>query len=698
MLSGVLMVLSSAPYDQWYLSYVAYVPLFLVVRGESPVRQGLLFALACTAIASNWWHSTIIYSTYFFLFIVAMLCMAFFFWGYLSSYYRNSKTHPLVALFAPAVIWVGIERLLSSEWVGIPCNIGISQYSQPILIQSASLFGIYTTSFLIVLVNTFLAMLVEDWKDRRAGETPHWFAHGVAIALIGLNAWYGVSRIAAAPENPDPLRVAVVQPVISTDMYLNGWRNPDTRKFIRDTLATLTEEAAATDPDILAWPEGGNGYFNMRISELRDALYKTAIRYDTDLLISSNDLDGEGRKYNVVFSISREGRLLGRYNKVNLIPGAEDSYTAGKGFHPIPGSFGKIGPAICYESNFPSPLRKVTQQGAELLFVSTSDAAFKKTALSINHTRTAIFRAIENNRWVIHASNTGSSVIVSPQGHVIASKGFYERGVISGNVGMIQKPSVFVRFGYHVPQLFSAVFLLLLVMHLYQGARGLACKKTRKDHSMLMVQEELEQRVKGWGLVIVRRYLPATFLYSIFLAVIIAGSIMLAYSRTVSNRPAYYALKEFFDPLDTLEPDRVTQKFLQAKSNSCGPAVMAYVFSFFGKEMLEDRVMQQVTMTDEGTSLLELKKVAIKNKFNATGVAENYRALMAEPLPVIAYINDDHYVVVNKITSSSVYLFDPAIGHVQIDRAVFERVWNGYLLLIRMQPIKDSIPQLSNGA
>jgi predicted double-glycine peptidase len=170
-----------------------------------------------------------------------------------------------------------------------------------------------------------------------------------------------------------------------------------------------------------------------------------------------------------------------------------------------------------------------------------------------------------------------------------------------------------------------------------------------------------------------------------------ASSILLVNRLTTPDNPAFYALKDFLTPINTLQPDKVTQKFLQAKYNSCGPAVLAYIFSYFGKDTLEKELIRKMALTERGTSMLELKRVATENGFQAAGVKENYQALMAEPLPVIAYINDSHYVVVIKITPYHVSVFDPAIGHVQISRSIFERAWNGYLLLIRMPPIQDSI-------
>jgi len=693
-LSGVLTVLSSAPYDQWYLAYIAFVPLFISAKRYPSITQGFAYALCCSVIAVNWWHSTIIFSSLFFIFIVVVLCAAFFLWGYLVAVCRTAATHPLVMLFVPGVIWIGIEGILSSEWFGIPCNIGISQYSQPLLIQSAALFGIYATSFLIVITNVVLVLLIEMVWNGTLRQSRQWGAIAVGITLIVANILYGSYRLGPAAKIDSPVHVAIIQPVISSDLYRNGWRSQDNRVFIRTTLQQLTARALETRPDILVWPEGGNGYFNMRIAGLRDELYQTAIRHKTDLLISSNDLDEQGRIFNSVFSISKQGRLLGRYDKVNLIPGAEDSYTAGESFHPIDTTRGPIGPVICYESNFPSPLRKVTRQGAQLLFVSTSDAPFKKTSLTINHTRTAVFRAIENNRWVIHASNTGPSMIVSPLGQVNAETGFYQRGFVHGSIGYISEMSLFTTYGYLLPMLFSAILLLVLIWRIYAGVMGYRARR----HTAIPLRErpsipqrEVEERIKYWLARISCIYLPLTVFYGLFLGLIISASIVVTYRIAQPQAPVQTALQEFLEPLDSFVVDKLTQKFIQAANNTCGPAVMAYVFSYFGEEVLEGELVRQLPMTERGTSMLNLKNLALKYDFTASGVKESYTALMAEPLPVIAYINDSHYVVVNKIASDQIYLFDPALGHVRLRRADFEQAWNGYLLLVRMKPIKTAL-------
>ncbi|VAW98374.1 hypothetical protein MNBD_GAMMA22-2472 [hydrothermal vent metagenome] len=686
--SGLLMALSSAPFDQWYLSYIAFVPLFLVTQQASPHKQGLAFALACTVIAANWWHSSIIFSSLFFILILFILGFAFYLWALLSARFRTEQSHPLCTLFMPAIIWVGIERILSSELVGIPCNIGITQTSQTVFIQSANLFGIYTTSFLLILSNTAIALLISMFLNKTIKINIQQHKKNIvalsSVAFIMFaNLSYGYNQTQQINDVSNGINVVLIQPIISSNLYANSWRNPESRSFVRNTLNELTNAALKEKPDLLVWPEGGNGFFNMRIKKLRDKLYNLARDNNTDLLISSNDLDTEGRKYNSIFSISKQGKLLDRYNKVMLIPGAEDSYTAGTEFHPISSSFGKIGPSICYESNFPSPLRKQASKGAELLVVSTSDAPFKKTSLTINHTRTAIFRAIENNRWVVHASNTGPSVIVSPTGIVTAETQFYQRGYISGKVQYIKEKSFFTTFGYLIPMLLSAIVLLLILIAVS------SLIKIRKEFKKMIMKFNGKEISKRF----ITRYVPLTFLHGVFLSILILSSIVIVSRMVPDSKTSTVAdvVNDFFEPLDKRAPDKVADNFLQASSNTCGPAVLAYLFSFYGHEVLESNLVPSMVISQKGTTMLELKNTAIKHGFKAKGVRESYGALMNEPLPVIAYINDSHYVVVNKITSSTVYLFDPLLGHVKVARDVFESEWKGYILLVNMKEIDKTI-------
>ena len=65
--------------------------------------------------------------------------------------------------------------------------------------------------------------------------------------------------------------------------------------------------------------------------------------------------------------------------------------------------------------------REACEKGAELLINITSDSWFGRTLAPHQHHFIAAFRAIENRRFLIRATNTGLSGVVDPLGRTIAS-------------------------------------------------------------------------------------------------------------------------------------------------------------------------------------------------------------------------------------------------------------------------------------
>ena len=89
----------------------------------------------------------------------------------------------------------------------------------------------------------------------------------------------------------------------------------------------------------------------------------------------------------------------------------------------------------------------------------------------------------------------------------------------------------------------------------------------------------------------------------------------------------------------------------------------------------------------------ELAQAAKKLGLNAWGEKQNFAALKKTTLPVIAFIANDHWVVVLEIKGRFVTLFDPAIGHVRVRDDLFSMAWNGYLMLVRTRSIVKSLKE-----
>lgn len=679
--AGLLLVLGFPPFNFWFITYLALIPLLWAAREARPTRAASLHALTGTLLAAGVYHGVIAYNVWLFVAIVAVFALSFALWGILvrqaGLYWRG----PVGSLLAPALIWTGIEAITTSTVLAVPINLGASQAGQPVLIQSAALFGVFGVSFLIVLVNTAIVHVVTAMSSPDRG-WQLWIPVAVAVCAIAANVAYGYARVTTISPAPT-IKVATVQPVISSDMYRHGWRLPENRRFMKDTLETLTARAAASGAGMIFWPEGGNGYLNMRIADLRERLYRTARENDVELIVSSEDMDGDGKRFNSVFAISRDGTFAGRYDKVKPVPVAESSLTAGSEGKPLAAQHGKLGVAICFESTLPSLLRRMTAQGAEILFVTGSDAAFKRSALVFAHAQLAVFRAVENGRWLIRAANTGPSLIVSPRGEIVRQSQFYARDILVAEVAALRDKTFFTRWGYLLPGALAIGVMLFAGFGLFSWflARRNGATSARKRP----VDVSREQRRRTFMAVL--KTTSVSGMVCAAVGVFIVGASLYFTQRTSASPPGYLPAVRDFIAAGSPQPEQAGENFLQARKNTCGAAALAYVFTYFGRDATEEEVLRQVSLTPRGLSMLALKQASLSFGFDAMGVKENYPALQEEVLPAIAYINDSHYVVINDISAHEVLLFDPMLGHVKVPRAVFERIWNGYLLLIRVRPI-----------
>jgi len=54
---------------------------------------------------------------------------------------------------------------------------------------------------------------------------------------------------------------------------------------------------------------------------------------------------------------------------------------------------------------------------------------------------------VENNRWAIHASNNGPSLIVDNKGYIIQTTPFLAEAITGNQIQLIQKKTFYTRFG-----------------------------------------------------------------------------------------------------------------------------------------------------------------------------------------------------------------------------------------------------------
>ena len=111
----------------------------------------------------------------------------------------------------------------------------------------------------------------------------------------------------------------------------------------------------------------------------------------------------------------------------------------------------KAAPLICYEDTVPAPARDATRRGAELLVNLTYDTWFGRSAAPYQHHLIAIFRAIENRRFLVRSTYTGYTAVVSPLGKTIADIPPFSEGKLAVDVTLMNYQSTYTNYVGELP-------------------------------------------------------------------------------------------------------------------------------------------------------------------------------------------------------------------------------------------------------
>jgi predicted double-glycine peptidase len=121
---------------------------------------------------------------------------------------------------------------------------------------------------------------------------------------------------------------------------------------------------------------------------------------------------------------------------------------------------------------------------------------------------------------------------------------------------------------------------------------------------------------------------------------------------------------------------------LQKRNNDCAAAALLMVLRAHGLNPPEATVYDSLRIGSNGVSMASLQEAAGKLGVPAEGWRLDYRRLTQSPLPAILLFDNDHFVVLNRISSeSSVEVIDPALGRLLYSRRSLESHWTGYALL-----------------
>jgi len=481
--SGALLSLAFPLADLGGVAWFALVPLFAVMD-KRPFRSGFAAGVGFFCPVLYWLN--IVMTTYgqmhpFFsvaAYLMLVAYLALFFAATTWAACRLEEKTGLNPVVTLPVLWVAFEFLRSFLFTGFPwASLGYSQQGSLALIQSADLFGVYGLSFLLVLSNAALARAVAAFRRDGVRRLP-WVALAVAAALFGANLAYGLWRL--TPELDRRQRTLSVLLAQGDIDQAEKWDPANQRRTV-DIYRDLSRRTG--DVDLIIWPESATPFYFQERSRLSAEVIDLARDADAYLLFGSPAYEKVNRRYrylNSAFLLSPAGKVLGRSDKVHLVPFGEyvplgrflpfiDKLVVGIGdfspgaVSPLPMNGDAIGVLVCYEAIFPGLAREWVRRGSDLLVNITNDAWFGRSGAPYQHLAMTRFRAVENRIWVARAANTGITALIAPSGRITAQTPIFERLQLAGQVGLGAEPTLYTRTGDLFPTLFLGLSVFWLV-------------------------------------------------------------------------------------------------------------------------------------------------------------------------------------------------------------------------------------------
>ena len=472
LLAGALMPLAFAPYGYYFFAPVCLAILFYLWDGQTrrvSMAAGGVFGLGMFGFGVSWvqisvhqfglpvYAFSIAVTAAFVVFLSAYLMLC----AYLISLFPFRYRYLRLLILFPAA-WTVIELLRGWLFTGFPwLLVGYSQVDSP-LAAYAPILGVYGVSFIVALVAALFVVLVRG--------ASFWRGLAFTVALVVAVVTVAINDISWTTALGGSEKVALVQGAVPQGFK---WRR-DYRQPSVDLYENLSE--AHWGNSLIIWPETAIPAFAAEVPESIARLDRRAKESGTALLLGlpTGDSFGDGEYYNSVIQL---GVTTGRYDKRHLVPFGEylpfDSWLRPlTTFLDIPMSnfsAGKIeqsvlqvdnytvGVSICYEDAYAGEVARAMPSANVLVNVS-NDAWFGDSIAPHQHLQIARMRALENERYLLRATNTGISAIINQSGEIEAISSQFVSNVVTGTITPLMGATPFVRFG-SIP-----IFLLCMIL------------------------------------------------------------------------------------------------------------------------------------------------------------------------------------------------------------------------------------------
>lgn len=403
---------------------------------------------------------------------------------------------------ALGLIWYVLELLRGTVLTGFPWLTQAAAFAPwPIMLQGASIIGAYGLGGLFAAC---ACLLVQPWtQPQTQPQTQPWaLQHTMrsyrslltAVLLLMLCAAFGAWRLHASPPDTfahglheDAFGVIMVEGNMDQGQKWNAALQTDTVELYLRLSRTALDAYTASYPNkpapLILWPETAMPFYVQTHKNLTPLLYDFTRTHNIWLLLGA---PGFTRKqdavstHNRAFLLGPHGAISAWYDKEHLVPFGEflppmldfaflapllqgvGAFTPGTQTAPLRTDTLALGVLICYEAIFPEIAQARVADGANVLINISNDGWFGHTAAPRQHLELTVLRAVEQNRWIVRATNTGISAIIDGFGRITLMGTQHSAQALTGFARPSASHSVYFVIGPWLP--LAALMLLLLLL------------------------------------------------------------------------------------------------------------------------------------------------------------------------------------------------------------------------------------------
>lgn len=502
-------------------AYICLVPVFLSIK-NSKVKlawaYGFLYGALSYGLYCFWlfkfckivfFSVILIYGIYL---SIVFLLMKSIFILFSDNKFTKNNSH-LIQYFLCGLIWCVYEYLKTLGFLGFSYGIlGYTQYKAPLLLQSASIGGVWAVSAFCVFCNVMILFLSEILLSKFTEDKKNKISFIVkSISLFALVILvfltYGFVSIEKTKSGAyKKIKIICVQN--STDPWKTGveFYKKDVQK-----LKSLTDNCLEKNPDakIVVWPETSVVppivyNYEKRKDAARYEMILDLLNYfnskDCAFVIGNQHSEQNGKKYtddyNSALLFNKEKNNIAPpnpdvYRKIHLVPfteyfpyekafpklykmllnGDTHLWSPGKEYYVFKSNDIKFSTPICFEDTFGNLCRQFVKNkneegGAELFINISNDAWSKSESCQEQHLSMAVLRSVENKVPTARSTSSGTTCFIDSNGKIILkAKSFCEEAICSEvHISSNKKNTFYTNHGDWLPIVEMMILIICVVI------------------------------------------------------------------------------------------------------------------------------------------------------------------------------------------------------------------------------------------